>query len=98
MCFVAFCLSKCSKKSVAMECQNDGWIAFGFSNQNSGGMTNADMTIGRVVGTAMQVQDYWTGSQGTPNLDVTQVGHFVVIVGCFVGLMIFEEHHQHHWI
>ncbi len=58
--------------SAAMECSNSGYIAFGFSNQNAGGMTNADMIVGRVVGTTMQVQDYWSSSQATPQLDTTQ--------------------------
>ena len=75
--------------SAALECNTNGWIAFGFSNQAGGeetkkkerkdfsfltlgGMTNSDMVIGRVVGTAMQVQDYWAAVQSTPTLDTTQ--------------------------
>ncbi len=58
--------------SAAMECLNQGYLAFGITNQAGGGMTNSDMWIGRVTGGTMTVSDYWSANQGTPTLDTVQ--------------------------
>ncbi len=58
-----------SSISFGLEVQGNGWIAFGITNQNGGGMTNADIVFCSVTAGC---SDRWSTQRSTPSLDAVQ--------------------------
>ncbi len=55
--------------AMGLEVQGSGWVAFGVTNQNGGGMTNADITFCSLTAGCT---DRWSSQRATPAIDSVQ--------------------------